>query len=72
MIKKRLSEFFASRLSEFFASTIPQHVSDCARFMKSVYMKEQNLAYHKVKRTIVKGSGVSLKLKPKLFHSAQI
>ena len=56
-------------LSEFFASSIPQHVSDCARFMKSVYMKEQNLAYHKVKRTIVKGSGVSLKLKPKLFHS---
>ena len=56
-------------LSEFFESNIPQHVSECARIMKSVYMKEQYLAYHKVKRTIVKNFGVKLKLKPRLFHS---
>ena len=56
-------------LSEFFEPTVPQHVSDCARIMKSVYMKEQNLAYHKVKRTLVKGFAVRIKLKPKLFHS---
>ena len=56
-------------LSNFFESNIPQHVSDCARIMKSVYMKEQNLAYHKVKRTLVKGFAVRIKLKPKLFHS---
>ena len=61
MIKKSLSEFFEP--------TVPQHVSDCARIMKSVYMKEQNLAYHKVKRTLVKGFAVRIKLKPKLFHS---
>ena len=56
-------------LSEFFESNIPQHVSECARIMKSVYMKEQYLPYHKVKRTIVKNFGVKLKLKPRLFHS---
>ena len=61
MIKKSLSEFFEP--------TVPQHVSDCARIMKSVYMKEQNLAYHKVKRTLVKGFGTRLKLKPRLFQS---
>merc|ERR1712002_820812 len=47
-------------LSEFFESNIPQHVSECARIMKSVYMKEQYLAYYKVKRTLVK---------PRLFQS---
>ena len=57
------------KLSEFFESNIPLHVSECARIMKSVYMKEQYLAYHKVKRTIVKFFGVKLKLKPRLFHS---
>jgi len=57
------------RLSDFFESNIPQHVSDCARIMKSVYMKEQYLIYYKVKRTLVTNFGVRLKLKPRLFHS---
>ena len=58
-----------SRLSDFFESNVPIHVTDCARIMKSVYMKEQNLVYYYVKRTKVKNFGVRLKLKPRLFHS---
>ena len=58
-----------SRLSDFFESNVPIHVTDCARIMKSVYMKEQNLVYYYVKRTKVKYFGVRLKLKPRLFHS---
>merc|ERR1712002_523440 len=56
-------------LSEFFESNISQHVSECARIMKSIYMKEQYLTYYKVKRTLVKSFEVRLKLKPRLFHS---
>ena len=58
-----------SRLSDFFESNVPIHVTECARIMKSVYMKEQNLVYYYVKRTKVKNFGVRLKLKPSLFHS---
>ena len=58
-----------SRLSDFFESNVPIHVTECARIMKSVYMKEQNLVYYYVKRTKVKNFGVRLKLKPRLFHS---